>query len=227
MSDDGQQMTDHELSMLLRDIDHAPPTVRADEIMMRARRRHTRRSTLIAAATFIAVATVAAAAVPGFTLHNYIRQVIGARVRKTAHVAAPAQAPTSTSSISRGISFVPDRRPRIAFEAEQGSGSLRVELTDGPSLRITQTSSDREAQFSLTPDGASVHNSGSTASYEILIPNTISDAVILIAGRRVYSKTGMHSSCAGTRESERGCVIAMHGKNGSSSTPSDTAARRR
>jgi hypothetical protein len=135
------------------------------------------------------------------------------------------------ASVARGISFVPDRRSRITFAAEQSSGSLRVHVTDGASLRITQTSSDREAQFTLAPDGASVHNSGSTASYEILLPNRISDAAILIAGKRVYSRIGMHSSCAGTRDSEQGCVISMQGqkvqKHGPSSASPDTVARRR
>jgi hypothetical protein len=231
MGNSRQQMTDDELSMLLRAVDHAPPDLRADEIMTRARRRHTRRSTLIAAAALVAATTVAAAAVPGFALHEYIRHAIGAigpRAPQTAHVAAPAQVPTSTASVSRGISFVPARRTRVVFAAEQSSGSLRVRVTDELSLRITQTSSDREAQFTLTPDGASVHNSGSTASYEILIPDSISDAVIVVAGRSVYSRVGMHSSCAGSRDSEQGCVIAMHGQKGGSSSPSpDTAARRR
>jgi hypothetical protein len=226
MGDSRQQMTDDELSILLRAVDHAPPALRADEIMARARRRHMRRSTLIAAATFVAAATVAAAAVPGFTLHEYIRNAIGSRVPQTAHVAAPAQAPTSTAAVSRGISFVPGRRSRIVFAAEQSSGSLRVRVIDGSSLRITQSSSDREAQFTLTPDGALVHNSGSTASYEVFIPDRIFDAVVLIAGTSVYSRIGMHSACAGTRDSEQGCVISMHRQQGSSASP-DTVARRR
>ena len=228
MMDSRQPMTDDELSMLLRAVDHAPPGLRADEIMTRARRHHARRSTLIAAAALVAAATVAAAAVPGFALHEYIRRAIGPRAPQTAHVAAPAQAPTSTASVSRGISFVPDRRARVTFAAGQSAGSLRVRVTDGSSLRITQTSSDREAQFTLTPNGASVHNSGSTASYEVLIPDRISDAVILVAGRNVYSRIGMHSSCAGTRDSEQGCVISMRRQQaGSSSASPDTVARRR
>jgi hypothetical protein len=221
-------MTDDELSMLLRAIDRAPPNLRADEIMMRARRRHTRRSTLIAAAAFVAAATVAAAAVPGFALHEYIRQAVGPRAPKTAHVATPVLAPPPAASVSRGISFVPDRHARITFAAGQSSGSLRVHVTDGPSLRITQTSSDRESQFTLTPDGASVHNAGSTASYEILLPDKVSDAVILIGGASVYSRTGIHSSCSGTRDSEQGCVISMHlQRNRSIPAATDTAARPR
>jgi hypothetical protein len=221
-------MTDDELSMLLRAIDRAPPNLRADEIMMRARRRRTRRSTLIAAAAFVAAATVAAAAVPGFALHEYIRQAVGSAAPTIAHVAAPAKAPASTAPVARGISFVPDRHSRIAFAAEQSSGSLRVHVIDGTSLRITQTSSEREAQFTLTPDGASVHNAGSTASYEILLPDRIANAVVLIAGKSVYSRIGIHSSCSGKRDSEQGCVISMHRqKNGSIPAASDTVARRR
>lgn len=219
-------MTDEELSMLLRAIDRAPPVLRADEIMARARGRHTRRSTLIAAAAFVAAATVAAAAVPGFALHEYIRQAITPRAPKTAQVTAPSQAPMVAGSVARGISFVPDRRSRVTFAAVQSSGSLRVRVIDGASLRITQTSADREAQFTLTADGASVHNSGSTASYEILLPDRIPDAAILIAGKSVYSRIGMHSSCAGTRDSEQGCVISMHRPKDNSATP-DTVARRR
>jgi hypothetical protein len=228
MGDSRRQMADDELSMLLRTIDHAPPAVRADDIIMRARRRHTGRSAAMAAAALLAAATVASAAVRGFALHEFIRQAIASRAPRAAQVAGAEQSPASVPSVSRGISFVPDRRSQVSFAAEQSSGALRVRATDGSSLRITQTSADRESQFSLTPEGASVHNAGSTASYEILIPDRIFDAVVLIAGKRVYSRTGMHSSCAGTKDSTQSCVISMHLlRNGSSPASPDTIARRR
>jgi hypothetical protein len=208
MQDPRQQLSDEELSALFRAIDHPAPTLRAERVMALSRARRLRRSTLLAAATVVLAATVASAAVPGSPVRTLIDRVLAPSTPR-AGASAPAQAQAPDDAVARGIAFVPEHRTRISFAATQPMGSLRVRLTSGASLRITQTSSDRDAQFALTPDGVSVSNGGSTASYEILIPISIADARIHIAGKVVYSKAGVELSCDGTLDPERSCLISM------------------
>ena len=97
---------------------------------------------------------------------------------------------------------MPQHRARISFEAAQPTGILRVRLTNGASLRVTQTSSDSDATFALTPDGVSVSNSGSTASYEIQIPIGVVEAHVHIAGTAgLFERPGRN--CRATERSNQ------------------------
>ena len=208
MRDSSQQSSDEELSALFRSIDHPAPALRADRVMALSRARRVRRSTFLAAASLVLAATVASAAVPGSPVRTFIHRAfaLGApRVR----AGAPPRTQAADDAVARGIAFVPEHGARVTFASAQPMGSLRVRLTSGASLRVTQTSADRDAEFALTPDGVSVSNAGSTASYEILIPATIAEARIHIAGKSVYSKTGAELSCDGTLDPERSCLISM------------------
>ena len=221
MGDSSQQMTDEELSALLRADDHVPPVLGVERVMTLSRRRHMRRSALIAAATVILAATVATAAIPGFSVQTFLRRALARGAARQGSRTLP-QAQSADAAIVRGIAFVPEHQANIAFAAEQTLGTLRVRMTNGASLKITQTSSDRDARFTLTPDGVSVSNAGSTASYEILIPTAISEARIHIAGRSVYTKAGLQLSCDGSLDHERGCLISMQRSGRNDVAPSSS-----
>jgi hypothetical protein len=216
MQDSRLPLTDDDLSTLLRSIDRAPPVVNIDHIIARARQRHSRRNILIAAAAILATATAAAATVPGLLMHTLGHH---AEVNREIRPHSPAQLPLVAGS-ARGIAFAPERGVRIAFATAQTTGTVRIQSTDDSSLRITQTSSNREAQFGLTPDGVSVDNSGSTSSYEISIPATLRDAEVRIAQRIVYVKNGAHRLCSGSDDPKHNCTIAMkHGGVVSNASP--------
>ncbi len=185
MRDSRQPLSDEGLSALFRAIDHPAPALRADDVMALSRARRMRRGTLLAAATVVLAATVATAAVPGFPVRALIDRALAPRTPRLS-ASAPSSAQAPDDAVARGIAYVPEHRARVSFAAAQQTGSLRVRLTIGASLRITQTSSDRDAKFALTPDGVSVSNAGSAAGYEILIPVSIAEARIYIAGKSVY-----------------------------------------
>lgn len=206
--DDSSQMTDDELSTLLRANDHVAPVLRAERVMALSRRRQMRRTVLIAAATVVLAASVATAAVPGFSVQTLVRRAL-ARGDPDQSSRVHPQAQSADAAAARGIAFVPERQTLITFAAEQALGSLRVRLTNQASLKITQTSSDRDALFTLTPDGVSVSNDASTANYEILVPVTVSRARIQVAGKTIYNKVGSRLSCDGTLDLERSCLISM------------------
>jgi hypothetical protein len=211
-------MTDEGLTMLLRAIDHVPPVLRVERVMMLSRRRQMRRSALIAAATVVLAATVATAAIPGFSVQTFLRRTFTRGAPPPSSRVLP-QAQSVDAAIARGIAFVPEHQAHITFAAEQTLGILRVRLTNDASLKITQTSADRDARFTLTPDGAAVSNAGSTASYEILIPATVARARIHVAGRTVYTKMGVQLSCDGTLDAERSCLISMQPPSSGRTSP--------
>ena len=205
MPDPRLQFADDELTEMLRSVDHAPPPLNVDHLMMRVRRRHAHRSMMIAAATFVVAAAAAAAAVPGSTLRDFFRQAPVARASQT----TPLPHHTTGAAGARGIAFVPEQRVVITFAATQRSGSARVRVANESSVRITQTSDAQSAHFGLTPDGVSVNNTGSAASYDVVIPAAAHEVVLRIAERTAFTKSGAESTCLGVDNPGHDCLIPL------------------
>ncbi len=211
-----QPFDDAELSIVLRSIDHRPPSVRADDVMRRVHRRHRWRSALLAASAVVSMATIATAAVPGTALNGFVRGVLGRRETPTVlpmhpSPAAPAQAPQIAAA--RGVAFVPGERAIIVFRASQTSGELRISLADVTTVRITQTTERGNASFDLTTTGVEVGNEGSTASYELVIPSTLALATVRLEGRTIVTKDGATLSCGGRRIRGLSCLVPVRARS--------------
>lgn len=203
---------DAELSIVLRSIDHRPPSVRADDVMRHVHRRHRWRSALLAASAVVSMATIATAAVPGTVLNGFVRGALGLREAPTIlpmhpSPAAPAQA--TTVAAARGVAFVPGERAIIVFRASQSSGEVRVSLAEVTTVRITQTTERGDASFDLTTTGVEVGNEGSTASYEVVIPSTLAHVTVRVEGGVVVTKEGASLSCGGRRIRGMSCVVPV------------------
>ena len=207
MRDPELEFTDAELTALFSLLDHPVPTVSADQLLTRARRSSSRRSILLAAAAVIAAAGVATAAVPSATVRAFVTRVFGLASPRARQPAAKA-ASESAASV-RGIAFIPHEHAKIAFDSSQAAGSLRIRVVGEQSLRITEQSADRHAQFALSPDGVTVRNAASTASYDLRLPEALDRAAVWIAGVRVFEKSGASRSCQGSLEADGSCVIPM------------------
>ena len=218
MPDSNEQFADAELSRLLASIDHRVPLVNVNDVIRRARTRSGRPDLLIAAAALLAVAGVAAASVPGTFLNRYAERLL-ARVTQAPATVAPA--PAASDAASRGISFVPGAQVDVDFRAVQTSGALQVRWVDAGTVLLAQTGSNGEAHYALTPTGVVVDNEGSTASYSLVLPRTLSRAHVRIAGRVVLSKDGDTVSCAGARDDSGTCVIVI----GAAQSPRPPLAR--
>lgn len=188
-------------------LDHPAPRVSADALLARSRRRRSHPGILLAAAALIAVAGVAVAAVPSATVHALVKRVFG-RAAPPASQAAVEVASESAASV-RGIAYVPHEHAKISFDSAQAAGNLRIRVVGASSLRITERSAVRSAQFALSPDGVTVRNAASTASYELWFPAALDHAAVWIAGVRVFEKNGTSRSCLGSLETEGSCVIPM------------------
>ena len=207
MSNPDEQFADDVLSGMLASIDHPAPLLRADDVIRRVRMRMKRRSALLAAAAVIAVAGVAAAAVPGSFVHRYLERL--SAHRSASSTALGATAPTANDAASRGIAFAPGAQLDVDFRAEQVSGALEVRWAETPLVQLSQTGASGDAHYALTPGGVIVDNGGSTASYSLVLPRTLARAHVRVAGRVVLFKEGETVSCVGVRADSGTCVIVI------------------
>lgn len=208
MRDPELELTDEELTALFALLDHPAPPVTAEQLLARARRRGSRRSMLIAAAAVFAAAGVATAAVPSATVRALVTRVFGIASPRTSQGVAVAASKSPASE--RGIAFIPHERTKIAFDSAQAAGSMRIRVAAERSVRIVEQSVSRHAQFALSPDGVTVRNADSAASYELWLPEALDHAAVWIAGVRVFEKNGTSRSCLGALEADGSCVIPMH-----------------
>lgn len=192
---------------MLATIDRAAPPLRASEVIARARVRSGRRSALLAAAAVIMVASVATATVPGSIVRRYLQGIFGDHTM----VVTPSRAgdATAADAASRGIAFAPGAEVSVDFSAGQSSGTLEVRSGNVSSVTLAQSGASGEAHYALTPTGVIIRNEGSTASYALVLPRTVVNTRVRIAGRVVFSRHGDRVSCTGIRVEAKGCVIKV------------------
>jgi hypothetical protein len=182
-----------ETAALLNLLPSAAPDLRIESIVSRARRPRLRWGA-IAAGLALFVATVAGATVG----RPYVRALVE-QIRAVVHPAPPAPPPPQTPSNlgQLGVAFVPGPQSEISFDALQSAGTLRVSLADSVKLVIDPTAS---VTYRVYPGGVIVHNRGSDASYEVLVPRRAHHVRILVAGRVLFEKLG--SSITATMPAE-------------------------
>ena len=177
----------------------AEPTLRSDAIVRRARRPRLRWGA-IAAVFMLAIATVAGATVG----RPYVRALV-ARIRAVVHPAPPV-APEPPAQGQAGIAFVPGSSADITFDEPQAAGTLHVSLADTPDLAIDPTAA---VTYRVHPGGVIVHNRGSAASYDIVVPRRAPHVRILVGGRVLFEKVGSAISTAVPAEKTGRYVIKM------------------
>ena len=175
------------------------PALRIDAIMRRARRPRLRWGA-IAAALALFVATVA-----GATVGRPYVQALVARIRAVVHPTPPVP-PNASGRGQAGIAFVPGPLAEIAFDASQATGALHVSLADTAEVLIDPTAS---VTYRVHPDGVIVHNRGSEASYDIVVPRQAAHVRILVAGRVLFEKIGSAVSATAPAETAGRYVIKI------------------
>lgn len=210
MNESQDQFDDEALSRMLASIDHPIPLLEVGSVMRRSRVRSGRRTALLAAAAVIMVASVATASVPGSFARRYLARWLDGRSAPHAlQTSERARGDGASDARSRGIAFAPGPQVDIDFKAEQTSGALQVRWADVATVMLAQTGSEGEAHYALTPDGVIIDNAGSRASYSLVLPRTLAQARVRVAGKVVFSKEGQTVSCAGVREDTGSCVIEV------------------
>lgn len=204
-----------EAAMHARDLvllDHALPRVSVEAVMARARARPRRRAGLIAAGVgFLLFAGAAAAALPGSPVRDYMRRFLvprrAASVTPSSRV-IDAPAPRDVEQSSTGVAFVPSRGAEIRFDATQVDGTLRLSMVEGASIRITHRGGT--AAYRVTADGVSVDNTGSTADFELVVPQTVSRVRVRVDTRTVFEREGGSIRTTAPRDSMGVYVIPLY-----------------
>jgi hypothetical protein len=195
----------------LGEADHAAPEVSAAMIAARARglALEERRARVDArprartasgwqrraAAVLIVIAAAGAAyAVPGSPLPALLDRIIALvagsdRSHGPSESSEPAPStPSSDEPVTSGIAFAPRERFSIRFASLQERGVVTVTLTDDASISVRVVGGT--APFDTDLDHVTIANTGSTADYEIDVPNSAPWVAIEIGGERVFSKEG-------------------------------------
>jgi len=157
------------------------PTLSLDisTVVQSARQSSRRRAGLIAAGISLLVVSVA-----GATVGRPVVRALVERVRALVHPAAPE--PTSAPfDQSRGVAIVPGSETRIVFDSVQTAGVLRLSLADTAELVIR---SDSQVIYRVSDSGIIVHNGGSRASYDLLIPRDARFVQVLVGNAVLFEK---------------------------------------
>jgi hypothetical protein len=197
------QREDGAVRALLRAVDDPAPRVTAAAVAARARaagapRGEARRSAALrwAAGVVVAIGIAGVAyAVPGSPLPRWIRAVVQWAGGAPETPPAPPAAETSEPSHVAGIAVAAGERLLVVFAAAQPSGVARVSLSEGDEVVVRAPLGS--ATFTTDDERLVVHNEGSSASFEIEIPGDAPQIEILVAGERVFLKSGPRVAIGG------------------------------
>ena len=189
-SEQSAQAVDALLSLLAP----SASSLRLETVLHRARRGRARRIGLIAAAVTLMVAATAGATVARPFVRMLATRIL-AVVRPSARVSVLPKAPSGAQA---GVAIVPGAVAEVVFDTTQAQGVVRVTLADTVELAIR---SSAPVSYRVYPVGVVVHNSGSTASYDVVIPRAAPQVRIVVAGRVMLEKTGPHIVSASVPDS--------------------------
>lgn len=176
---------DREIAGQLGLLDHAIP----DTDVRRLRRRATRpalRRTLAAAALAFLIVAAAASAMPGSPVRSWLSRVFAGTEDSSRH--APTAEGVGAAIQPSGVSVRPSRSFELVFDAVQDSGVLRITLSDEPEVSVRSEGSG--VGYSVEPSRVRVLNSGSRASYRVVLPEDATSITIRVGDVPVLVKRG-------------------------------------
>jgi hypothetical protein len=174
-----------EVHALLRQLDHPPPEMNAEEIAARAAGRSAGWGRWAAGILLFLLGAGAAYAIPGSPLRGWIRGAV-------AWLETPSQVEPLPPTLDQepeptaGIAAIPGSDFTIAFAAPEPGGSARVSLTDGEEVVVRAPRA--AASFTSTAQGLMIANAGTGAAFEIAIPRSAPRVEIRMGDRRIFLK---------------------------------------
>jgi anti-sigma factor RsiW len=170
---------------LLEQLGGPAPARSAAETLRRAARKSSHRRMLAAATIALCLATAAGATVRAGLLGR-LSDVFHPGPSPTSTIAPAAQASTGVPT-SSGLAFDAPPRLEVAFQEWQGEGEIVIVLSPEPEFSISASS---QSDYSVRRGRVTVANRGGRASYRIILPLSLTDASIRVAGREVFSRRG-------------------------------------
>jgi hypothetical protein len=180
-----------------------PAPVAQAQMSMRARRLRTtesrfsgvRQALLRAAVLVLGVTGVAAAAVPGSPVREWIVQNVLPKPKQAAaptlRPAPPAPAPAAPADDEvQGVSFRPEASVRVVLTGATPELQIVARLVDGEYARARVRGPDESAHFSMATGRIEARLTPNARSVEILLPRGLDRATVEVNGRVYVSKQG-------------------------------------
>lgn len=182
-------------------LESRPPLRSAEAIRRRARPRRLR--PLLAASILLALATAAEATIHFGVLHRLVGGSAGEErtVTRPSQGAAGAQADSPT-----GIALSPRGALEVVFDGLQKEGSIRIIVSDRPTVSIVASSS---VPYTVERNRVTVSNGDASASYTITLPRTLSRVTVRVGKETVFSQEGGSVVTASTADTAGGYVIPL------------------
>jgi hypothetical protein len=93
------------------------------------------------------------------------------------------------------------------FRDTQSVGAMRVVIETAPSVQLTHHGG--MATYAMTMSGIEIENTGSSASFELILPASVADATVRVGSRTVLRKHGAHLRADVGRDSSGAYVIPL------------------
>jgi hypothetical protein len=169
---------DEEIAQLLGRLDHPVPILTQPTMPVRPRRSWLARS-LLAAGLAAATTIVAAAAVPGWPLHEWIRAQLPTSTGAPASMPR-APVPRATPEVA-GIAIPAPPTLTVSFREPQASGAMSVTRTSHG--EVTLRSWGGAVAYQVGDRRITVDNRRPATGYSLQVPATLQRLTVVIGGR--------------------------------------------
>ncbi len=196
-----------ECGALLAVLDAPMPSVDVNVViwLAQARREASAWRSIAAAVAIVLIGAAATVAAASPLVWQMIARAWQTVVSTPRPVGSPNVGPTvgETTPQPVGIAIEPRGAVRIAFQAVQVGGEIRIALTnDSGKVSVV---ANRSVPYSVRSTTVVISNAGTDATYDIVIPRNSPQATVLVAGEEVFVKDGWRVSThlAGVGQADR------------------------
>lgn len=189
-----------EMNALLRTLDHAPPAIRAEDIIARSRQRPIGQWRWAAGALLAFSVAGAAWAMPGSPVRGWLAG-LGRSAPEAPAPATPSPEPVVPPAESTtGVAIAPGRSLRIEFTSTGPRVEAVITLTG--EAEVTVTAPAGGATFTTSGNRLMVAGVGGPSLFRIRIPRDAAQIEILVEGERRFLKLGARLSPLPTENDE-------------------------
>lgn len=178
------QRLDGEIGALLVELDHPVPRLRPPAV---APRPHRLRRAAIAAATTLLAAGIAAAAVPGTSLHRWVQDRLEI-ARPRAAMAPTGRRTPADEQAAGGIEMPGSGTLTIAFTQPQAGGILTVAVAERPVVSLR--SFGGQVAYQIGEGRIVVDNRRPAGRYALEVPPGLRRLTVMLGGRTIYARDG-------------------------------------
>jgi hypothetical protein len=193
-----------DIDALLGRLDHELPVVNAHSVMVRTTPSRPAAWRWAAAILLTMSAAAAAYLVPGSPIRALVQVLLHP---SDSQQPAPAPVVPAPGETSAGIAVPPGQNLVIIFAATQTSGTANISFIEDGDVHVSASSG--AARFESDEDVLRIDNAGSTATFEIVIPQNAPRIEIRIGDERVFLKEGQEIVTGAAKRPDGGYTLSI------------------